>query len=209
VRGAAATVKCIRQDSAEKGLFLASKWRTIKGELLSVDKVRLCIQSQEVVCIPTIDVVSLELEIFAAHGGAAGAIVGIGLPSTLTHGFFLILSAPVWLAIGIPVAVAEGDSNDLRVKSDNFGAAFQYARYPQGLPPYMLPESERTSPDSTGGFRNLEPLEDEPVAEPIEDEPVAEPPRMDPDGNLVWPSDDKQEDKVERKPSVIGELPEP
>jgi hypothetical protein len=52
-----------------------------------------------------------------------------------SHGGFLVLTLPLWLGTGIPVSVGEARSNDAVGKSEYFERLFEFARFPQGLPP--------------------------------------------------------------------------
>jgi hypothetical protein len=60
----------------------------------------------------------------------AGALGGI---STLSHGWFLILSAPMWAVVTSTAAASA--SRAPRVRSTNHLELRKYARFPQGLPP--------------------------------------------------------------------------
>ena len=59
---------------------------------------------------------------------------GLGALSTLSHGFFVIFSLPLWLGIGVPTAIGAAVSNDLEFKPKQFDRLYQFARFPQGMP---------------------------------------------------------------------------
>lgn len=67
-----------------------------------------------------------------------GGVVGWGLLgtlSTISHGFLLVLSAPVWLVTTSITAAAHSRTARERYTGDNWPAFAKWARFPQGLPP--------------------------------------------------------------------------
>jgi hypothetical protein len=58
----------------------------------------------------------------------------LGTLSTVSHGYFLVFTAPAWLAAGIPSTIMT--NRPLRGEATESGALelYQFARFPQGLP---------------------------------------------------------------------------
>ena len=59
----------------------------------------------------------------------------LGTLSTGSHGFFLILSAPVWILTGTVAAVNQSRQPVLTYPRQGWAGWRAYARFPQGLPP--------------------------------------------------------------------------
>lgn len=63
--------------------------------------------------------------------GTAGLWTGVGALSTLTHGFFLLISAPVWALVG---GIAIGTSGPVTEETNCSEDVRAHARWPQGIP---------------------------------------------------------------------------
>lgn len=68
----------------------------------------------------------------------------IGMLSTISHGWFLILTAPTWAVSGIGAAVAETHRAIWRTR--DFERLAPYARFPAGLPPQLDRAQLREAP---------------------------------------------------------------
>jgi len=69
--------------------------------------------------------------------GTADAWMVFGTLSTLSHGWALILSLPVWLiggSIGAAAIYSADDRGDLLYPEDSWSELGKFARFPQGLP---------------------------------------------------------------------------
>ena len=63
------------------------------------------------------------------------AVWGVGgTVSTLSHGFFLLFSAPSWAAVTVPTSISAGWPSVTEARVGNLARLAQYARFPQGLP---------------------------------------------------------------------------
>lgn len=70
-----------------------------------------------------------------SHGGAA--VVGytfLGMLSTVANGWFLILTAPMWLITGTVAGVAQSHLPQDRLRPLTWTRLARFARFPQGLP---------------------------------------------------------------------------
>jgi hypothetical protein len=116
--------------------------KTFRGEILAVDDASVYILDHDkTLAIPRTAVKTIAISLLTATGLAAGIWTAAGTVSTLTHGGFLIISAPLWLATGIPAtAAASSHESQVSAASPELGRIYQFARFPQGLPagwPYV------------------------------------------------------------------------
>jgi hypothetical protein len=107
---------------------------TVHGELIAAasDSVHV-LTSDSLVVVPTASVIAGTLTVYDAQHGALRLWTILGAVSTLSHGFALVLSAPVWTIAG-SLATASA-SKAPRVESTDPSLLRLYARFPQGLPP--------------------------------------------------------------------------
>jgi hypothetical protein len=121
-----------------------SRW-TLRGELIAVDSGSVVIMvgdSARRIEMSEIDYASVDLH--DRDGGDIAAWTALGALSTLSHGWFLVFTAPMWLVGGTASAVAAGNSG---FESENVPRArwwrerAPYARFPQGTPPGLVLES--------------------------------------------------------------------
>jgi hypothetical protein len=105
------------------------------GELIAVsaDSVWLLGQDQ-VLVIPTTAVKRAKLTAYAAQKGPLALWTVLGTLSTISNGWGLIFTAPMWL-IGGPLAVgSESRAPERKVPRLTWGELAPYARFPQGMP---------------------------------------------------------------------------
>jgi len=106
-----------------------------EGELLAVDAMHLWIRTRSgTITIPRGSIRAVEVELHPSGAVAAGLWTAGGTISTVSHGFFLVLTGPLWLITGISATSSAAASNDLEVKPRDLSELYQYARFPQGLP---------------------------------------------------------------------------
>jgi hypothetical protein len=75
------------------------------------------------------------VEVRSSASGEMGVWTALGCASTVTHGYYLIITGPMWLATGITSAVGESRSSHAKAENQSdFGRLYQFARFPQGLP---------------------------------------------------------------------------
>ncbi len=108
----------------------------VRGELLAADDAGLSVLTKTGTRrIAKSNVRKVSVEIYGSH---AWEIVGwtvVGAVSTLSHGFLLIVTAPTWLVVGLTTAAGNAISNDLSVDARHAMYLWQFARFPEGLPP--------------------------------------------------------------------------
>lgn len=108
----------------------------VDGELLAVDRLHVWVaRGWEVVALHRDEVARVTVTVLddEATGLGLGVWTGLGAASTLSHGYYLLLSAPVWLGLGVPLTVYTSAQNRARFDKD-LGGLWQFARFPQGLP---------------------------------------------------------------------------
>lgn len=124
-----------------QGGWIVVKWRAgdvkqrLEGELIAVDEKRLdVLTASGLRSVPREQVGGLKLVGYGTEGTSLGLWTLLGTVSTLSHGGFLLLTAPLWLIAGTAAAV--GESNAGFAKPEELA---KYARFPQGLPPGLDP----------------------------------------------------------------------
>jgi hypothetical protein len=108
--------------------------KAVHGELIAAasDSVYV-LTSDSLVVVPNASVITGTLTAYDAQQGALKLWTVLGAVSTLSHGFALLFTAPVWGVVG-SVATASA-SKAPRVESTDPSLLRMYARFPQGLPP--------------------------------------------------------------------------
>ena len=114
--------------------------RVISGELLAVQEDNLFVGSAEGLRGVPIDcIATLRLAVFEAHFGMPGTVSILGLLSSLSHGYLLVLSAPVWLiTAGVATHSASSMGHETFGGARKIEEARTFARFPAGLPPGYL-----------------------------------------------------------------------
>lgn len=119
---------------------------TVRGELIAVspDSVHVLPldSTLQSVARPTIN--ELQMVTFDANWGNLATWTALGTLSTLSHGFILILSAPVWI-IGGSAATGTQSYRPVFTNPDT-ETLRTYARFPQGLPPNLDRDRLRAKP---------------------------------------------------------------
>lgn len=108
--------------------------RRIEGELLAATQDTLHVLSTsgwvampvDQVRVATLTAYDLSIRPIAAWGV-------VGMVSTISHGFFLILTAPIWIITSS--AAAASASRAPRIRTAEPVRLASFARFPQGLPP--------------------------------------------------------------------------
>ncbi|MFN0245273.1 MAG: hypothetical protein ACKV2T_00100 [Kofleriaceae bacterium] len=111
----------------------------VQGELISVTReyvhiLRVKQPGAALVYLRTADVARAQVYTYESESGL-GAMGVLGTLSTISHGFVLILSAPVWiLATAAAISVEMGHVELDYPKSHTLKQLSQWARFPQGIP---------------------------------------------------------------------------
>jgi hypothetical protein len=138
------------QDTAFGGYILVTRrdGRQTRGELLAAAEGAVhVLVDKRVERIPIGEIASMRLAVYETAEGYF-SLWGIGgTLSTLTHGFALIISAPIWI-VGSSITTAVESRRALVDYPGNPLPAFaRFARYPQGMParPETKPEMPETA----------------------------------------------------------------
>ena len=86
--------------------------------------------------IPKNKIKSSILELDSKNATGYGLWTAGGIVSTISHGFFLIISAPVWLVTGIPTTILESSRDRYEAEYPDeiyWNEVKKFARFPQGV----------------------------------------------------------------------------
>jgi hypothetical protein len=110
----------------------SGKW--ISGELISVSEKGIFIELGNLYVIGWEDVKRARLVRYRP-GGWWGLTVWtvVGTASTLSHGLYLIYTAPAWLVLGA-ISRVIATREPVYECSDDFRKCIPFSRYPQGIP---------------------------------------------------------------------------
>lgn len=104
------------------------------GELLAVHADSVFVLEDVCVGFPRSQVVKATLMGYGPNTGPLTAWTVFGTLSTVSHGVYLILSAPVWILVGSSATVSQSRAPQMNLMPATWDAARAYARFPQGLP---------------------------------------------------------------------------
>jgi sRNA-binding regulator protein Hfq len=112
----------------------------LDGELLAVGNHAIALRREgEDLIIAATDIEKIRVTAYsnAALTGALITWTAVGTTATLSHGVFLIFSAPIWAVTGTGTSVAAAEDSDQSaiVYGGEQAQLWQFARFPQGLPP--------------------------------------------------------------------------
>lgn len=140
----------------------------VEGELLAAgDGLIWVFQNGKTVNVPERIVRDVELQdLFPSGAGALGAWTALGAASSVSHLVALIVTVPLWLAVGVPASVSAANSNDLTVRPVNFKMLYQWARYPQGMPATSIKTLPARAPDKLAE-KKAPPPPAQPPAQPL------------------------------------------
>lgn len=133
-----------------------------RGELLAVGEGGVWVlESRRVREIPFADIQKVRVGLHGLDGRAAGTWAGAGAVGTIgglaiacsqvegtSCGGLALLAIP-WALVGIPSAASLEKSSRVFLSSENREALVPYARFPQGLPDGLDPQSLAVRPAST------------------------------------------------------------
>lgn len=138
----------------EAGLFPYGGWAIItvaeddggtarlEGELLAVGPENLwLLQPEGATEIDPRRVVSAEVTGYDSNPNQVSILAVVGTLSTVSNGFGLVLTGPLWLIVGITGSNAQAAASRVRVQDDNLTPLAPFARFPQGMPPDVDPRS--------------------------------------------------------------------
>jgi hypothetical protein len=105
----------------------------MEGELIAIDRDTIHVYAAgRLVSLPRASVRSATLAAFRMDYGTLAAWAALGTLSTVSHGFGLILTAPIWALAG--TGAASSASRAPRIQSADPETLRRFARFPQGIP---------------------------------------------------------------------------
>jgi hypothetical protein len=107
----------------------------VEGELIAITDDRVYVLADSgLVDVPHESVAKATLAAYATGDGQLAGWSALGTLSTLSHGAYLILTAPMWIIAGIMAAAGESRAALLHYPEKPLASFRAYARFPQGLP---------------------------------------------------------------------------
>jgi hypothetical protein len=117
---------------------LETKVDKIYGEFIGLSEENVYVEVQfgkKLYAVPRDEVKKARIVVFYPDGtGYLGLWTLLGVLSTLSHGWGLILSAPIWLLFGIPSMIGRSYEPVFSYSKKELDKMSIYARYPQGVP---------------------------------------------------------------------------
>lgn len=108
--------------------------RTVHGELIAIHPNQVFIlTAQELTSISIDSIYDMKLTAYNAEHGQLTGWTCLGILSTISHGAFLILSAPTWIIGGSCVTGTRSREPQITYPTRSLEAFRAYARFPQGL----------------------------------------------------------------------------
>jgi len=112
------------------------QWMQYSGEFISYDESNIYLLYDSLYQIPKHKISSSLLEIDAKNATAYGVWVFLGTVSTLSHGYYASITAPLWLLFGIPSAVGESVRDRYEEEpptQEYWDSINKFARFPQSV----------------------------------------------------------------------------
>jgi hypothetical protein len=108
----------------------------IAGELIAIDPgaVRV-LDPTGLVSVARSDVASARLWAWDAEHGSVLVWGGLGTLSTISHGFFLLISAPIWMVTTTVTTAVATHAPIVSYPGAGWDKLAIWARFPQGMPP--------------------------------------------------------------------------
>jgi hypothetical protein len=107
----------------------------VEGELIAVSDDRVYVLTDTgLVEVPHESVAKATLAAYATGDGQLAGWSALGTLSTLSHGGYLLITAPLWIIAGITAAAGESRAGLLHYPEKPLASFRPYARFPQGLP---------------------------------------------------------------------------
>lgn len=115
--------------------------RNLAGELLAAARDTLWILgANRVYLVPLRKVATGRLTRFDAGGaGGISAWTALGCVSTVSNGYYLVLTLPFWIVAGVVASNSRTHEAELPLPGTPLPRLSSWARYPQGLPPGLDP----------------------------------------------------------------------
>jgi hypothetical protein len=108
---------------------------SIAGELIAVEPDALrVLDGVSLMAVPRAQIRRAEVWAWETQEGRVLGWGALGSLSTISHGFFLVFSFPVWLLTSTITSINESFASQLSYPGDRWEELVKWARFPQGLP---------------------------------------------------------------------------
>jgi hypothetical protein len=120
--------------------------QSIAGELLAIDhdSVYVLRSNGRVVTVSVKDAAPATIAFYEAELGNVAGLTMLGSLTTVSNGYYLVLTFPTWVVIGTVGAAADSRAPLIHVSpGDNWLPNRMFARFPAGMPPNLPREGLR------------------------------------------------------------------
>ncbi len=128
------------------GIDATGRPRTSAGEFIAISGDSLYLAATRLEVIPLRDAHSARLVNYEPNAGMVGGLAALGTISTISHGFYLIVTAPMWILGGCITTNMRQNESLLNYPKHGWAEFLPFTRYPQGLPPDMDRDLIRARP---------------------------------------------------------------
>ncbi len=120
----------------------------LSGEFIAVSNDSVFVLNQNQLIAVSIDnIQKARLVEYNSHAGELGPLVLLGALSTASHGFYLLLTAPLLWILGGSLAVSSRSRDPiLDYPKHSFSEMRKFARFPQGLPKNLNHNALKSKP---------------------------------------------------------------
>ena len=106
----------------------------ISGELIAISNDSVYVLNEIFYAISKNDILSARLVCYESNYGKMAPLVLLGTLSTISNGWFLIFTAPMWIIGGTISTATRSHAPIINFPQTDFDEFVPYARFPQGLP---------------------------------------------------------------------------
>ena len=110
-----------------------------KGELIALSVDTVYILAETLQAIPKTQITKARLVIYDSEADELGVWTTVGALSTLTHGYGLVLTLPIWITSGGIASSIQSRKPVIDYPKSIWDDFKPYARFPQGLPEGLDP----------------------------------------------------------------------
>ena len=126
-----------------------------EGELIAASSDTLFILGiEELQAFSVHEVAKVHIQSYDAKHTSLAVWTMLGSLSTLSHGFILIISAPVWIISGSIGTAAQSQAPHKTVIAGNWKELQVYCRYPGGIPPILDRVDIKSKPLNLPSLKN-------------------------------------------------------
>jgi hypothetical protein len=117
--------------------------QVVEGELIAADATALhVLDADRLASIAAAEIDRVTVRVLPNRSGGIAGVTVLGTISTVSNGYFLLFTAPLWIISGT-AAGTNAITRSFEVAPPADPALPAYARFPQGLPPGWPPTSAR------------------------------------------------------------------